>query len=545
MQRWIAALAACALLAGCTKVGTSSDSASGGRHSWTIAGTLRIAVQNPPNTLNGLLASNTTESMINRLIFDPLVSVDATGKQQVPILAAEVPTLENGGISKDGLTLTYKLRKNVLWHDGVPFTSKDVKFSWSSIVSGKNNVITTNGYDLVKAVDTPDDYTVIFHMKKAFSPVVNTLFGESDDPFEVVPEHILGKLPDMNQVAFNSAPIGTGPFKFKLWNRGDHIELVANDKYFLGAPKLQRILIKFIPDENTELSQLQTHEVDWQFEASPQQYRTLKTLTDIVNILQPKNDYERIQINTQHAPFDDVRVRQAVAYAIDREKLVHDLTFGSAALADQDHPPFMWAYDSAVTHYPHDLAKAKALMLQAGWTPGADGMLAKNGEPLNVLLVTNVSNATRRTGVVQVQAMLHQLGMTVQIKEFPGALLYAQMNAKGILQNGKFDLAWTGWVAGIDPDQSSIFYCKAQPPRGNNETHYCNLEMDAAEDSALSHFDMASRKAAYAHIETMLTRDLPELPIWWPRQIQPVNPDFKGFTPNPVTESWNAYQWEI
>jgi len=545
MQRWIAALAACALLAGCTKVGTSSDSASGGRHSWTIAGTLRIAVQNPPNTLNGLLASNTTESMINRLIFDPLVSVDATGKQQVPILAAEVPTLENGGISKDGLTLTYKLRKNVLWHDGVPFTSKDVKFSWSSIVSGKNNVITTNGYDLVKAVDTPDDYTVIFHMKKAFSPVVNTLFGESDDPFEVVPEHILGKLPDMNQVAFNSAPIGTGPFKFKLWNRGDHIELVANDKYFLGAPKLQRILIKFIPDENTELSQLETHEVDWQFEASPQQYRTLKTLTDIVNILQPKNDYERIQINTQHAPFDDVRVRQAVAYAIDREKLVHDLTFGSAALADQDHPPFMWAYDSAVTHYPHDLAKAKALMLQAGWTPGADGMLAKNGEPLNVLLVTNVSNATRRTGVVQVQAMLHQLGMTVQIKEFPGALLYAQMNAKGILQNGKFDLAWTGWVAGIDPDQSSIFYCKAQPPRGNNETHYCNLEMDAAEDSALSHFDMASRKAAYAHIETMLTRDLPELPIWWPRQIQPVNPDFKGFTPNPVTESWNAYQWEI
>jgi peptide/nickel transport system substrate-binding protein len=173
-------------------------------------------------------------------------------------------------------------------------------------------------------------------------------------------------------------------------------------------------------------------------------------------------------------------------------------------------------------------------------------MLRKNGASLrNLLLVTNVSNATRRAGVVQVQAMLHQLGITAEIKVYPGSLLYAQMNANGILQNGKFDLSWTGWVAGIDPDQSSIFFCKAQPPHGNNETHYCNPQLDAAENAALSTFDPAARKAAYARIEAILTRDLPEIPIWWPRTIQPINPDFKGFAPNPVTESWNAYQWDI
>jgi peptide/nickel transport system substrate-binding protein len=545
MQRWVAALAACALLAGCTKVGSGPSGANGGRHSWTIPGTLRIAVQNPPNTLNAILGANTTEGMIDRLIFDPLVSVTADGKEQVPVLAAEVPTLENGGISKDGLTLTYKLRRNVLWHDGVPFTSKDVKFTWGAIVSGKNNVIATTGYDLAKSVDTPDDYTVVFHMKQRFSPAVNTIFGESDDPYSVLPEHILGKLPDMNKAAFNAAPIGTGPFKFRLWARGDHIELVANDKYFLGAPKLNRILIKFVPNENTELSQLQTHEVDWQFQASPQEYRTLKTMPDIVSILQPKNDYERFQVNTAHPPLDDVRVRQALAYAIDRVRLVHDLTFGSAQVADQDHPPFMWAYVPNVAQYPYNLGKAKQLMAQAGWTPGPDGMLRKNGESLHMLLVTNQTNTTRRTGVVQVQAMLHQLGIAVELKEYPGSLLFAQMSANGILQNGKFDLSWTGWVAGVDPDQSSIFLCKTQPPRGNNETHYCKPAMDSAENAALNDFDIASRKADYTRIETMLARDLPEIPIWWPRTIQPINPDFKGFTPNPVTESWNAYQWEI
>ena len=507
--------------------------------------TLRVGIQSTPNTLNGILAANTTESMINRLIFDPLVSVDPTGKNQVPILAAEVPTLENGGISKDGLTITYHLRRNVLWHDGVPFTSEDVRFTWDAIVNGKNNVIATTGYNLVKAVDTPDKYTAVFHMKRRFSPAVNTLFGESDDPYEILPAHLLASLPNVNAIPFNAAPVGTGPFKLKQWARGDHLELVPNDKYFLGAPKLNRIVIKIIPDENTELNQLRSHEIDWQFEASPQEYSALKLVPELNIILQDKNDYERIQINTSHPPLDDVLVRRAIASAIDVAKLVHDLTFGTATIADQDLPPFMWAHADNVARYPFDLQKAKDLMRQAGWTPGPDGILAKNGTQIHLLLVTNNSNATRRSGVVQIQAMLRQLGIDVSIKVFPGSLLYSAMSAGGILQNGKFDLSWTGWVAGIDPDQSSIFFCNAMPPHGNNETRYCSRETDAAEDAALAHFDEPSRKAAYDKIEAILSRDLPQIPLWWPRQIQPINSDFKGFAPNPVTESWNAYQWTI
>jgi len=544
----LACALACILIGGCTKVATSDSpttAAGATRHPWTKPGILRVGLQTAPNTLNPLLSANTTESMVGRLMFDDLVSIDASGKNQVPVLAETVPTLANGGISKDGLTITYHLRKNVKWHDGVPFTSKDVKFSWSAILNTNNNVITHTGYELVRAVDTPDAQTIVFHMKKRFSPAVDTLFGESDDPYEVVPEHILGKLHDINTIPFNSSPIGTGPFKFKEWAHGDHITLVRNDEYFLGKPKLEQIVLRTIPDENTELNQLKTHDLDWQFEASPQEYKELKTMRDIDLVLQNKNFYERIQINTKHPPLDDVRVRQALAYAIDRQKLVDTLTFGSATVADQDHPAFMWAYASGVKHYSHDIAKAKALLAAAGYKPGADGDLAKDGRKLTLQMVTNSTDATRRAAVVQVQAMLKAIGINLEVKTYLGSMLFATMGQNGILQNGKFDLSWTAWVAGIDPDQSSIFTCSAQPPNGNNETHYCNAQVDAAENDALTEYDRAARTAAYVKIETLLARDLPEIPIWWPRQIQAINPDFKHFTPNPVTESWNAYTWDI
>jgi peptide/nickel transport system substrate-binding protein len=537
---------ACGLLFGCTKVASGpSGGAQSGRHAWTRPGVLRIAIQAAPNTLNPLIASNTTESMLTRLTNDLLVSVDASGKGQVPILAAAVPTLENGGVSRDGLTITYKLRHNVLWQDGVPFTSKDVKFTFGAIMNSRNNVISRSGYVLVQSVDTPDPYTVVFHMKQRFAPAVNTLFAESDNPYTIVPEHLLAKYADINNVPYNTAPIGTGPFILKTWARGDHLEYVPNEKYFLGAPKLKDVFVKIIPDENTAVSQLRTHEIDWQYQASPQEYPEVKVIPDLRIVLVQQNQIERLEINTRHPPLDDVRVRQAIAYALDKQKLVDELTYGSAVVADQDLPPFMWAHYPNVTRYPQDPARSRALLRAAGWTPGPDGFMQKAGRRLSLQLVYNTSNATRRRGVVLVQAMLRQIGIDTEVKPFIASLLFAPYGLGGILQTGRYDLAWSGWVAGIDPDNSSQFLCSALPPNGNNTTFYCNPAMDAAQQQALENFDIPTRKQAYATIEGLLSRDLPQIPLWWPRQIQPINPDFAGFTPNPVTESWNAYQWEI
>ena len=530
---------------GCTKVETGSAGAAGGRHAWTQPGVLRVGIQDGPNTLNPLIAANTTEAMLARLTNDVLVTVDGTGKVEVPMLAAEVPTLANGGISADGLTLTYKLRRNVLWQDGVPFTSKDVKFSFDAIMNPRNNVISRTGYNLVRSVDTPDAGTVVFHMKRPYAPAINTIFAESDSPYAIVPEHILAKYPDINKVPYNAQPIGTGPFILKEWARGDHLEFVANPKYFLGAPKLKSIIVKIIPDENTELNQLRAHELDWQFEASAQEYSQLKAIPDLRIVLQVRNQYERIEMNTAHAPLNDTRVRQAISFAVDRARLVQDLTYGSATVADQDLPPFMWAHASAIARYTPDLAKARALLRAAGFAPGPDGVMQRGGKPLVLDFAYNTSNATRRRAVVETQAMLRQVGIATEVKPYLASLLFAPLGLGGILQTGRYDLAWTGWVAGIDPDNSSLYMTSAQPPNGNNDTRYSNPGMDAAQVQALEHFDIPSRKRAYDTIEALLTRDLPLIPVWWPHQIQPINPDFHGFDPNPVTATWNTQEWEI
>ena len=545
MKKVLAAFVAAALLAGCTKVGTTSTSEGSGQNAGTIPGTLRVAIQSEPINLNPILASNTTDGFVDGLIFDFLVTADAKGNPQ-PDLADPVPTLENGGISKDGLTITYHLKHGVKWHDGEPFTSKDVKFSWQAVMSKANNATSRRGYDQVKSIDTPDDFTAVVHLKQKFAPIINTLFAESDNPIWVVPAHLLAKYPDINKVPFNNEPVGTGAFKIAEWVKGDHITLVANPDYFRGAPKLQKVIIRVIPDENTSINTLKTHDIDWMFEASPD---TCKGLAAVPGINIPKSTvdgYEGVLLNLAHAPLNDLTVRKAIAYAINKKELVDKLTCGTQKIATEDHPDWMWAHNPSVTQYSYDPNKAKQLLAQDGFKPGPDGILQKNGQKLSLLGVANNSNQTRRQVSVIVQAQLKAVGIDMQIKYFPGSQLFAPAGEGGILQLGKYDLSFSGWYAGIDPDDSSQFICSMVPPGGYNYTRYCNKDMDATQADALTHYDIASRTAAYHKIEAHLADEVPQIFFWWVYQAQPMNSDLKNVELNPVTESgWNAYQWTI
>ena len=200
-------------LAACTRVDSTGAGAAGARHPWTIPGTLRVVSGNVPRTLNPILATQTVEAALARLTTDVLVSADPHGNL-VPRLAREVPTTANGGISRDGLTITYHLRPGVRWHDGAPFTSRDVAFSYDAIVNPRNDVISRHGYDEVARVDTPDPLTVVFHLKERFAPFVAVVFGESDSTYGILPAHLLARYRSLNDVPYNSAPVGTGPFKF-------------------------------------------------------------------------------------------------------------------------------------------------------------------------------------------------------------------------------------------------------------------------------------------------------------------------------------------
>jgi peptide/nickel transport system substrate-binding protein len=532
-----AAVLALALVA-CTKTG-------GTQHSWTKPGFLRVAIQADLKNLNPLLNSNTTDVFTDRLMFEPLLTADDKGNP-LPMLATDVPTLENGGVSANGMTITYHLRHDVKWSDGVGLTAADVKWSWQAIMNPNNNVVSRHGYDYIDSIDTPDPYTVVVHLKTPFSPFVNTFFAESDQPYMVAPAHVLSKYPNLNQVPFNSNPTVTdGPFKFVQWAHGDHITVARNDDFFLGKPGLDKIDIKVVPDEDTSVNLLQTHEIDYLFQASMQTYQVLHAVPDVNLVWVNVNGYEAIQLNCSHDFLKDPLVRRAISYGIDRYFVVHALTFDTQTIASEDIPSWMWAFNPNVPVFSHEPGKAHDLLIQAGWRPGPDGIMQKNGERLSLVLVTNNSNVTRRREALLIQGFLNSIGIDVSIKSYPGDVLFAPAGMGGILQQGKYDMSLAGWYAGIDPDDSSQFMCRNFPPGGYNYSRYCSPQMEALQHIALTHYDRPTRRAAYFRIQELLARDNPELFDYYYKQMEPISVDFKGFDPNPVVESWNAWQWSI
>ena len=540
MRRLLAFAAFAASLTACTQTG-----GGGGAPSGTVHGTLRVAIQSDFKNLNPLLTSNTTDALAERFMFVPLLAADAKANP-IPMLAASVPTQSNGGISKDGLTITYHLRRDVKWTDGVPVTAADVKWTWQAMMNPDNNVVTRHGYDDVKSIDTPDPATVVVHLKNRFSPFINTFFADSDAPYAIAPAHVLSKYPNINQIPFNSDPsVSDGPFKFVRWVHGDHVELASNDRFFLGKPGLEHIYLRIIPDENTTVNLLRTHEIDWMFEASIDNYPSIQSVPGVRIAWDEINGYEDVQLNVARPYLQDPRVRDAVAYGIDKKRLIQTSTYGQQRIATEDQPPFMWSYDPNVPLVPFDPAKARALLESAGWSPGSDGIMTKNGQRLTLVMVSNNSNRTRRKNSVVIQASLRQAGVDVQIKYFPGDVLFAPAGEGGILQSGKFDLSLAGWSAGIDPDDSTQFTCANLAPAGYNYSRYCNPDMEAAQKTALENYDQPTRKKAYSLIQHYLYRDKPMLFLWWQRFMQPVNVDFKGFAPNPAIENWNSWQWSI
>jgi peptide/nickel transport system substrate-binding protein len=504
---------------------------------------LRIGMTSEPNSLSPLFAMSDYEQVVDRLIFDVLVGLDANGKL-VPRLAQAVPSLANGGISKDGRTITYHLRRNVRWHDGAPFTSRDVAFSFAAIMNPGNNVANRHGYDQIAKVETPGPYTVVVRLKRPYAPALTTLFSDGA-PNPILPEHLLGRAANLNRSPFNDAPVGTGPYKFLRWDHGASIELIANDDYYLGKPKLARLSVRIVPDETTLTNQLRTHELDMYVLASVNAYGQLRSLPSVRVHLVATHAAANVLINTTRPDLQDVRLRHGIAAAIDKRAIVRKLAFGAGTVASEDLPSFMWAYDARVRAESYDPVRARALLAAAGWRPGADGIAYKNGRRLGLVFAYALNNETARLIVLQIQSYLRAVGIDVQLKGYNSALMFAPYAAGGIYQRGNFDLAWYTMTLGVDPDASGRFTSGAVPPHGQNYSRYRNAEMDAAQAAGLTSFDRAARKRAYARSQELLARDVPVVFVFWPKNIDASDARLHGFAPNPVTPAWNAQDWSF
>ena len=217
-------------------------------------GQLKYGSLQEPNTLNPLLSDLLATAEVGKLVFSGLVITGDKG-EWLPDLAVEVPTTANGGVTADGLTITYRLRPGVTWHDGTPFTADDVKFTWQLIMNRKVNIVARDGYDRISAIDTPDKNTVIVRFREFYAPYL-TLFTT------ILPKHKLENESNINKASFNRAPIGTGPFKFKEWQVAESIRFEANPAYYRGKPVLDSIIYRVIPDANILLTQLKAGELD-------------------------------------------------------------------------------------------------------------------------------------------------------------------------------------------------------------------------------------------------------------------------------------------
>jgi peptide/nickel transport system substrate-binding protein len=249
-------------------------------------------------------------------------------------------------------------------------------------------------------------------------------------------------------------------------------------------------------------------------------------------------------INTERPLLREPAVRRALAEAIDKAALVKNFTYDSAVVADQDLPPWQWASPQRKP-LVGTLGQARTTLAQAGFTRGPDGVLARGDQRLAFTLSYTEGNATNRLIAVALQSRLRRLGIEITIKSYLPSLLFAPASMGGILARGTYDLNLSGWVSGVDPDDSTQFMCSNRPPTGSNVTRLCDPAMDTAQRLALSSYDREARKNAYAKIEQILRNDVPEIFFYYPRGIQAYSSSFAGFAPNSVTESWNAFQWTI
>jgi peptide/nickel transport system substrate-binding protein len=517
-------------LAGCGRAGQAPTAID---HS-----IISFNVSEDPHSLNPILARSDDERQLAHLAFDMLLDVDAHG-QPVPALAIAVPTLSNGGVSADGRRITYHLRRGVRWQDGAPFTSRDVRFTWQAVMDPRNAVASIRGYDLIEAIDTPDPLTAIVRLKRPWAPAVETLFTYGAHPIPLLPAHLLEHADRAAWAQFDRAPVGTGPFAPVSWERSTRIIYRANQHYYLGAPRSSEIAAMVIPDFNTDLTMLRAGQLDWSL-LSPAQRLALGSEPSLRIAYAPFAGFGALSFNLRRAPFDDIRMRRAIAQSIDRRRLSDAITRGQYPVTDSDQPPFSWAYDPTARLPGYDPPAADRALDALGWKRQADGVRAKDGQRLEIVFAVFPEGDTAVRTAVYVQQMLAARGVDVTIKKVTLAHFYLPASLGGLLMSGKYDVAYFAWRTGEDPDDSDLVTCSG----ASNYAGYCDAALDALELQALSTPDQSRRRALYSEIQQTLARRIPYLYLYAPTYGYAVENKLRGFEPTPFSPTSNAWHWQ-
>jgi peptide/nickel transport system substrate-binding protein len=531
------------LFVGCTKVstdtastttGSSGSTESAGPNSFTRPHELRVAQLGDISSLNPLLTTELTAAWPDQLVLAYLLRYDHHNEVR-PELATVVPTQANGGISADGKTITYHLRKGVKWSDGKPFTADDVIFSTNVINDPKTNVQSRQGWEDVVKMDEPDPYTVVYHLNKVFSPFVGQTFASGANGPAIMPKHLLAHTANINTDPYNSLPVGIGPFKFVEWARADHIALVANPLYWRGRPKLKKIVFKIIPNRDTILAEIQTGDVDLWPLLARSYFPRMQGVKGFRVLRQPSYGFGHLDFNNAHADLKDPIVRRALLLAWNRRTALQKIGHGIGILQDSVVSPSDEFYDPKIGFTEMNVAKANAILDADGWKRGTDGVREKNGVRLNLELVTNVGSPDTDNLIELLRSDWKAIGVSIERKNYDPNLLFASIQTGGIIQSGKFDVAIFAWYPSATNDVSNIYGCAQVPPAGQNDLRWCNKRADAAMTDFLATFDKARQARDQFILQEEMLKDTPQITQSVYEDLYAENTDLTGFHPNNVS----------
>ena len=527
--------------AGVTTLVPSLSNLGAARAQETPSGQIIIGFSQEPTVFNPHLLHIEVDEGIHYAVFDALFDVDPEGNFY-PLLATEVPTVENGGISADGLTWKVTLRDGVTWHDGTPFTAEDVKFTLELMVDADFRSWRRTGHEHVRDLTVVSPTEITWKMEKAFAPYASILASTF-----IIPKHAFDGVADKNEAPFNTAPIGTGAFKWKERVAGDHIELVANDAYFGDGPYLERLVIKYIPDLTVLYTQFKTGDIDvvglqW---ITPDNYEEAKSLEGKDVRIFGTATFESLTFNMERPQFQDLKVRQALYHALDKQAIIDALYYGVPSPTETYMPKESYYFNADLPKHDYDPGKAKALLDEAGWMPGANGVREKDGVRLAFTNSTTSGNHLREQAQQFFQQSFKDIGVEMTISNLPPAVMWGDY-----WMLSQFDSVVVGLntLTGPDPDTSDYFMSTSSAAKGGsgqNTWVYQNPEIDALLKQGGELVTPAERRPVYLKIQEIMRADLPFLPIFQYATIRGWKQGVEGYEANINNriDTWNVRSW--
>ncbi len=453
--------------------------------------TVVMIIESSPTNLDPRVGTDAQSERIGKLIFDSLV-------HRTEHFALEPMLARSWEISPDGLTYTFHLRGDVRFHNGAPLTSRDVKWTYDSVLSGGLITPKASSYQSVASVEAPDATTVVFHLRE---PNASLLWNVSDGA--------MGIIPYGSDRGFNHTLIGSGPFKFVSAAQDDYVLLERNEDYWGSKPKIARVRFAVVPDTTTRVLELRKGSADIESNA---------ITADMVSAIRsdrgetgglmveeaPGSIYQYLALNLRDPALKDLRVRQALAHAIDIAPILRYLWRDQARPANSVLPPQHWAYDAQVPTYSYDPAEASALLTAAGYIADAQGVR------LHLTMKTSTEESGRLLAAV-LQQQLRAAGIALEIRSYEFATFYSDI-VKGSYQ--MYSLRWIG--GNEDPDIfEHVFDSASFPPVRANRSYYANPTVDRLLADAGGTTDQARRRADYFKVQETVAHDLPYINLWY------------------------------